>query len=738
MRALQNYENLGRIGEGTYGVVLKCRNRETGHLVAIKKFKDSDEDEQVRETALREVRLLKQLKHENIVSLTEVFRRKGKLYLVFEYVERTILEDLEKHMDGLSVEETKKVMWQLLRSIAYCHNRKVLHRDIKPENLLISKEGVLKLCDFGFARPQGAPSAKYSDYVATRWYRAPELLVGDQQYGTGVDTWAIGCMFVEVATGQPLFPGESDVDQLWLIMKCLGRLCPKHVDCMRRNPMLVGLRMPGPHELETLETRFPQFDLTMLQFLKACLHADPEQRPSCEELMKYSFFHGVEELFGADFRKAIAKDRERCRAEEERVLVTKRRKLQKMKADRIESGVASGPSGSYLGLPPKHERGGLAHDHSENSITTVISASILDQLPDLRSQTPHQRPSVSRHGALPALSEQEANSRKAMPLRNARRGIDHAGNGLERGGGLGNADIGNMGLGVVGSNKPSNTMEADILVIDKSADHSMPTSNSTLTSRNKGGHGLGGLGSKRETNLGLRRNFHPIPEGLPSYNSRHHHDQYHHPKPTFPTLNGRGGGNAHGDRDDRDSFAAPRHEHGHRERIAPRFGLYSDEIGQQFGGAHRGHHGPKAPRGYGFFKGGPHGGEEGGHNLPSVHGGNGGDHRGEGGGFPSRGSGFDPFPASTKPRTPYHNVGSFRSRSPFVEGANSRPMTRESRPPTRDRADMMLDMRPTHTSHGDLENHNGSHDHGLGQRGRTKGQGNWRPPQKTGRRYYQS
>ena len=673
MRALQNYENLGRIGEGTYGVVLKCRNRETGHLVAIKKFKDSDEDEQVRKTALREVRLLKQLKHENIVSLTEVFRRKGKLYLVFEYVERTILEDLEKHMDGLSVEETKKVMWQLLRSIAYCHNRKVLHRDIKPENLLISKEGVLKLCDFGFARPQGAPSAKYSDYVATRWYRAPELLVGDQQYGTGVDTWAIGCMFVEVATGQPLFPGESDVDQLWLIMKCLGRLCPKHVDCMRRNPMLVGLRMPGPHELETLETRFPQFDLTMLQFLKACLHADPEQRPSCEELMKYSFFRGVEELFGADFRKAIAKDRERCRAEEERVLVTKRRKLQKMKADRIESGVASGPSGSYLGLPPKHERGGLAHDHSENSITTVISASILDQLPDLRSQTPHQRPSVSRHGALPALSEQEANSRKAMPLRNARRGIDHAGNGLERGGGLGNADIGNMGLGVVGSNKPSNTMEADILVIDKSADHSMPTSNSTLTSRNKGGHGLGGLGSKRETNLGLRRNFHPIPEGLPSYNSRHHHDQYHHPKPTFPTLNGRGGGNAHGDRDDRDSFAAPRHEHGHRERIAPRFGLYSDEIGQQFGGAHRGHHGPKAPRGYGFFKGGPHGGEEGGHNLPSVHGGNGGDHRARAAASPrgARGSTRSPPAPSPAPRT--------------TTSAPSGPGPRLSRGPTRGR-----------------------------------------------------
>ena len=131
---LQNYENLGRIGEGTYGVVLKCRHRESGQLVAIKKFKDSDEDDQVRKTALREVRLLKQLRHENVVRLTEVFRRKGKLYLVFE---RTILEDLE-HMDGLSAEETKRLMWQLVKSILYCHSHRILHRDIKPENFLIS------------------------------------------------------------------------------------------------------------------------------------------------------------------------------------------------------------------------------------------------------------------------------------------------------------------------------------------------------------------------------------------------------------------------------------------------------------------------------------------------------------------------------------------------------------------------------------------------------------------------
>ena len=120
-----------------------------------------------------------QLKHDNIVNLIEVFRRKSKLHLVFEYVERTILEDLERNPDGMDPIETKKCLWQLLRSIDYCHAHNIIHRDIKPENLLISRNGILKLCDFGFARTLAGPGARYTDYVATRWYRGPELLTGD-------------------------------------------------------------------------------------------------------------------------------------------------------------------------------------------------------------------------------------------------------------------------------------------------------------------------------------------------------------------------------------------------------------------------------------------------------------------------------------------------------------------------------------------------------------------------------
>jgi len=235
--ALMNkYDELGVAGEGAYGVVLKCKDKATGELVAIKKFRELDEDdEEAKRFTQREVKILKSLKHEHIIQMKEVFRKKGVLHLVFEYVDRCLLDLLEASPSGLGA-ETKSLTRQLTKALEHCHGHNIIHRDLKPDNLLISSaDRCLKLCDFGSARKLGsAPSsAVLTDYVATRWYRAPELLVRSNDYDKAADVWALGCVMVEMTTGRPLFAGKSDIDQLHLIHKALGPLTAHQMrNCM--------------------------------------------------------------------------------------------------------------------------------------------------------------------------------------------------------------------------------------------------------------------------------------------------------------------------------------------------------------------------------------------------------------------------------------------------------------------------------------------------------------------------
>ncbi|KAK3232658.1 hypothetical protein CYMTET_57011 [Cymbomonas tetramitiformis] len=443
---MENYENLGKIGEGTYGVVLKCRHKETGQLVAIKKFKESDDDEQVRKTALREVRLLKTLKHDNVVNLLEVFRRKGKLYLVFEYVERTILEDLEKNVSGMDKLEVKKVLYQLLKSVHFCHSHNVIHRDIKPENLLMSNDGVLKLCDFGFARPIPGQGVKLSDYVSTRWYRAPELLVGDVYYNAGVDVWAVGCMFVELLTGVPLFPGESDLDQLWLIFKCLGILADRHLEHIRKNPVFSHIRPLQANEHDPLSKKFPNLDPEEMQFLVACLHHEPEMRPTCLQLLQFPLFDGIPQLFNDTKEVSEREQQERDQ------LTLKRRKLKKasvypeeqagggerQQANSHASSHASGPrdarganaqGGGWIDTTSvAHRSSTLQSDHSSTSLEQSTLAMPGPQdgasyLPNLqgRGNTPRQGQRVLNFPNLGG--EQEADSREARQTEAEARGV---------------------------------------------------------------------------------------------------------------------------------------------------------------------------------------------------------------------------------------------------------------------------------------------------------------------------
>ncbi|CAH8825364.1 unnamed protein product [Trichobilharzia szidati] len=290
---MDRYEKLTRIGEGAYGVVFKCRHRDTGDIVAIKKFTDSEEDPVIHRIAMREIRTLKQLKHPNLINLIEVFKRKRRLHLVFQYVDHTLLHELEKHPKGLDRLQIKKLTYQLLQAVNFCHAHNCIHRDVKPENILITKAGQLKLCDFGFARLLTGPGDEYTDYVATRWYRAPELLVGDTQYGTPVDIWAIGCVVAEMLTALPLWPGRSDLDQLHLITRTLGDLVPRHREIFEKNCFFKGYKLIVPENREDLEEKFtslqPPITSKELNFLQACLSMDPTERLNSEALLKHAY-----------------------------------------------------------------------------------------------------------------------------------------------------------------------------------------------------------------------------------------------------------------------------------------------------------------------------------------------------------------------------------------------------------------------------------------------------------------
>ncbi|MED6290813.1 Cyclin-dependent kinase-like 2, partial [Characodon lateralis] len=289
---MERYESLGPVGEGSYGTVLKCRHRDSGRLVAIKKFVDSDDDKTVKKIALREIKLLRQLRHDNLVNLLEVWKRRRRWYLVFEFVDQTLLDELEQKSSGLDLNTCQQYLFQILRAANFCHQQNVIHRDIKPENILISQEGVVKLCDFGFARTIASPSegGVYTDYVATRWYRAPELLVGDIKYGKPVDVWALGCLLIEMLTGQPLFPGDSDLDQIYHIVRCFGNLTAHHQELFHRNPIFSGVKLPECSKTVPLQQRFPTIPPTALDLAQKCLEMDPKRRAECSNLLDHLLF----------------------------------------------------------------------------------------------------------------------------------------------------------------------------------------------------------------------------------------------------------------------------------------------------------------------------------------------------------------------------------------------------------------------------------------------------------------
>jgi len=211
-------------------------------------------------------------------------------------VDKTLLEIIEQRANGLDAETVRKYIYQLLRAIHYCHSNNVIHRDIKPENLLICSEtNLLKLCDFGFARnlPQNKGNQNMTDYVATRWYRSPELLLADK-YSKEVDIWAIGCIMGELTDLEPLFPGDSEIDQLYVIQKIMGILTPDLQERFNKNPRFVGYKFPDLSKPDTLEKRYVgKLSKQALNLMEGLLKMDPRDRLTARDAICHPYFDGL-------------------------------------------------------------------------------------------------------------------------------------------------------------------------------------------------------------------------------------------------------------------------------------------------------------------------------------------------------------------------------------------------------------------------------------------------------------
>lgn len=292
--ALSDYVKIEKIGEGTYGVVYKGKNKITNQLVALKKIRLENDEEGVPSTAIREISLLRELKHPNIVKLMDVLMQENKLYLVFEFLSM----DLKKYMETipgnklLDPQLVKSYLFQITQGILFCHQRRTMHRDLKPQNLLIDKNGVIKLADFGLARAFGIPIRVYTHEVVTLWYRAPEVLLGAPRYSCAIDIWSIGCIFSEMATRRPLFHGDSEIDQLFKIFRILSTPTEEN--------------WPGVSDLPDYKTSFPMWrgnnlkdsckvlDANGLDLLQKMLVYMPAERIGAVKILKHPYFDDLD------------------------------------------------------------------------------------------------------------------------------------------------------------------------------------------------------------------------------------------------------------------------------------------------------------------------------------------------------------------------------------------------------------------------------------------------------------
>lgn len=302
--SIKRYKRLEKLGEGTYGLVYKAQDLVTKKVVAIKKIKLDSNEEGIPATTMREISLLSHLKHPNIVDMSGCIYSMGELYLVFEFMACDLkgYVDSLPHTEYLKTKLLKKFSYYLTEGIRYCHSRRILHRDLKPQNILVSNDLEIKIADFGLGREHGLPIDELTHEVVTLWYRPPEILLGKKKYSGACDVWGLGCIIAEMAAKVPLFPGDSEIDQLFQIYRVLGTpnndIWPGIVD-------LPDYKAVGPRwkkkDLKSSEELKGQIDAEGVALMEKILTFPPNKRITAKRMLCDPWFDEVRDEMIVEF-----------------------------------------------------------------------------------------------------------------------------------------------------------------------------------------------------------------------------------------------------------------------------------------------------------------------------------------------------------------------------------------------------------------------------------------------------
>ena len=287
-RDVERYQRMDVLGEGTYGVVYSALDKTTNQIVALKKVRLDRTEEGIPQTALREVSILQEIHHLNIVNLLDVICGDGKLYLIFEYVDQDLKKALEKRGSPFTGTALKRLIYQLIDGLFFCHRHRIIHRDLKPANILLTADNVLKIADFGLARAFQIPMHTYTHEVVTLWYRAPEILLGEKHYTPAVDMWSVGCIMAELCRGRVLFRGDSEIGQLFEVFQVLGTPTETEWPGVSRLP---DFRDAFPRWApQNLASVLPQLDADAIDLLGHMLRYNPADRISAKEALQHPWF----------------------------------------------------------------------------------------------------------------------------------------------------------------------------------------------------------------------------------------------------------------------------------------------------------------------------------------------------------------------------------------------------------------------------------------------------------------